>query len=123
MAAPIALSPVTDTGFRDSVGATSATTGQVTGCFPNQLYGATLGPGGRLYIPAVCASPRGPTGPVTGGGGTNNIRTQVHSVLFVVDTAMGAEVPRSAGCCHPRASTRTTTPHHDQRRRPTGACR
>lgn len=93
VAAPIALSPVTDTGFRDSVGATSATTGQVTGCFPNQLYGATLGPGGRLYIPAVCASPRGPTGPVTGGGGTNNIRTQVHSVLFVVDTAMGAEIP------------------------------
>ncbi len=90
----IYLGPTTDTGFRDSVGATSATTGQVTGCFPNQLYSAALN-NNRLYITAMCESPRGPTGPVTPTGATaplaNNFKTQIHPTLYVVDTATNTE--------------------------------
>lgn len=73
--APIPLSPVLDTGFVDSNGAT-------TGCFPNQLYAAAIS-NGRVYVTGVCASPRGPVGPA----GTNaaNFKTELHAALFVVD--------------------------------------
>jgi hypothetical protein len=50
------LSPVTDITFRDGNGA-------VSGCFPNQLYAAAIAQN-RVFITSVCASPRGPTGPV-----------------------------------------------------------
>ncbi len=95
VAAPVTLAPVADTGFPDTVGSTSPTTGRATGCFPNQLSAVTEGRGGRLYVTAVCASPRGPTGPVAGAmtGSNNNFRTQVHAALFVVDSVAGAEIP------------------------------
>lgn len=87
--AAISLAPVTDTGFRDSVG-------NVTGCFPNQLQTATLN-GGRLYVAGVCASPRGPTGPILNADGTlmspANFKTEVHTTVWVVDTGANAEVP------------------------------
>jgi DNA-binding beta-propeller fold protein YncE len=90
----ITLGPTADTGFRDTVGATSATTGGVTGCFPNQLYSATLH-NGRLYVTGVCASPRGPTGPAPASSPTdaasNNFKTQVHPTLYVVDTRTNTE--------------------------------
>jgi DNA-binding beta-propeller fold protein YncE len=91
---PVRLAPVADTGFLDSNGAT-------TGCFPNQLQTAALAQG-RLYVTGVCASPRGPTGPVidTGTGlpvaearGTANFKTEVHTSIFVVDPVAGAELP------------------------------
>ena len=91
---PVRIAPVADTGFADSTGAT-------TGCFPNQLQTATLA-NGRLYVAGVCASPRGPTGPVldmatglpvTTANGTANFKTEVHTTLFVVDTATAAELP------------------------------
>lgn len=83
----VTLAPVTDTGFKDSAGNT-------TGCFPNQLASATLN-SGRLYVTAVCESPRGPTGPVIAGGVTNpaNFKTQIHAGVFVVDTATNKEIP------------------------------
>ena len=91
---PVRIAPVTDTGFVDSNGAT-------TGCFPNQLQTAALSQG-RLYVTGVCASPRGPTGPVidmaTGlpvaeARGTANFKTEVHTTIFVVDAATAAELP------------------------------
>jgi DNA-binding beta-propeller fold protein YncE len=91
---PVRIAPVTDTGFVDSNGAT-------TGCFPNQLQTAALSQG-RLYLTGVCASPRGPTGPVidmaTGlpvaeARGTANFKTEVHTTIFVVDAATAAELP------------------------------
>ncbi len=91
---PVRIAPVADTGFTDAAGAT-------TGCFPNQLQTAAIS-NGRLYVSGVCASPRGPTGPtldpatnlpVAGPTGTANFKTQVHTTLFVVDLATGAERP------------------------------
>jgi YVTN family beta-propeller protein len=91
----ITLAPTADTGFRDSVGSTSATTGNVTGCFPNQLYSAVLN-NNRLYITAMCESPRGPTGPVLDPAtnlatNTNNFKTEIHPTLYVVDAVAGTE--------------------------------
>jgi YVTN family beta-propeller protein len=84
--APIPIAPVADTGFVDS-------DGNKTGCFPNQLYAAALN-GGRLYVTSVCASPRGPVNVVPGTPvNTNNVKTEVHASMFVVDTATNAEVP------------------------------
>lgn len=92
--AAIRIAPVTDTGFIDSLGNT-------TGCFPNQLQTATLA-NGRLYVTGVCASPRGPTGPVldsatnlpvTTANGTANFKTEVHTTMFVVDVATATERP------------------------------
>jgi YVTN family beta-propeller protein len=84
--APIPIAPVADTGFLDSDGNT-------TGCFPNQLYAAALNQG-RLYVTSVCASPRGPVNVVAGTPvNTNNVKTEIHASVFVVDTAANAEVP------------------------------
>ncbi|MEZ4392481.1 MAG: hypothetical protein R3A48_15440 [Polyangiales bacterium] len=83
---PIALPPLEDTGFVDSYGL-------ATGCFPSQLHGVTLR-GGRLYVPTVCASPRGPVGPATDSRVDANFRKEVHSVVYAVDLAQGLEVPR-----------------------------
>jgi YVTN family beta-propeller protein len=90
--APIQIPPIGDTGFPDSKG-------QVTGCFPNQLYAAALN-SGRLYVTAVCESPRGPTGldpaPVAPGVATSNFKTQVHGAIFVIDTATNKSIPQQA---------------------------
>lgn len=89
VAAPIVIAPVADTGFLDSAGNT-------TGCYPNQL-GALALREGRLHVTALCASPRGPTGPVFDGGGAltsaANFSTQVHTSIFAIDLAANAEVP------------------------------
>ena len=86
---PITLAPVEDTGFVDSKG-------NKTGCFPNQLYATTIN-SGRLYVTAICQSPRGPVGPdaapVAPGTGTSNFKSQVHSAIFVVDVASNEELP------------------------------
>ncbi len=87
--AAIELAPVADTGFVDS-------NGVMTGCYPNQLLAAAIA-GGRLYVTAVCASPRGPVGPILAADSsvTNaaNFKTEVHTGLFVIDTATNAELP------------------------------
>ena len=83
VAAPIVINPVADTGFADSAG-------RRTGCFPNQLYAAALN-AGRLYVTAVCQSPRGPT--VNPPGVTANVKTQVHAAVFVIDTQSNEEIP------------------------------
>lgn len=88
LAPPVALPPLEDSGFVDAEGL-------ATGCFPSQLQGITLR-GGRLYVPTVCASPRGPTGPGTESSRADaNFRTQVHAVVYAVDVETGAEVPRA----------------------------
>jgi YVTN family beta-propeller protein len=85
----ITIAPVADTGFSDS-------RGQKTGCFPNQLYAATIN-AGRLYVTSVCESPRGPVGPdaapVAPGTTVSNFKTQVHAAVFVVDLATNKELP------------------------------
>jgi hypothetical protein len=48
------LAPATDMGFRDS-------NNVVAGCIPNQLHAVAVA-GARVYVTAVCASPRGPMG-------------------------------------------------------------
>jgi YVTN family beta-propeller protein len=80
---PIPIAPVADTGFADS-------NGRRTGCFPNQLYAVTLN-SSRLYVTAVCTSPRGPT--VNPPGNTANVKTQVHAAVFVIDTQSDEEIP------------------------------
>jgi YVTN family beta-propeller protein len=88
----ITIAPVADTGFVDSKG-------QKTGCFPNQLYAATIN-SGRLYVTSVCESPRGPVGPdaapVAPGVGTSNFKTQVHAAIFVADLSTSKELPEQA---------------------------
>ncbi|HEY0710417.1 MAG TPA: hypothetical protein VGG33_26665, partial [Polyangia bacterium] len=100
----IAIAPVTDTGFRDSKG-------QRTGCFPSQLYAATIN-SGRLYVTAVCESPRGPVGPdpvpVAPGTTTSNFKTQVHAGIFVIDLASNKELP-AQGVLLPREFDRLFT--------------
>lgn len=90
--ASISIAPVAATGFLDSLG-------NMTGCFPNQLLATTISEG-RLYVTGVCASPRGPTGPVidaatglpvAGATGTANFKTEIHSAVFVIDTATNEE--------------------------------
>jgi DNA-binding beta-propeller fold protein YncE len=66
-----------------------------TGCFPNQLNAVTID-NGRLYITALCASPRGPVGPVVdqaNGDDSNvqNFKTVVHPAIYVVDLATNQE--------------------------------
>jgi YVTN family beta-propeller protein len=89
VADPITIAPVADTGFVDS-------RGQITGCFPNQLYAAAIN-SGRLYVTSVCESPRGPVGPdaapVAPGLGTSNFKSQVHGAVFVIDLETDKEVP------------------------------
>ncbi len=48
------IAPATDMGFRDS-------NNVVAGCIPNQLHAIAIA-GARVYVTAVCASPRGPMG-------------------------------------------------------------
>lgn len=85
----IAIAPVADTGFPDSAG-------NATGCFPNQLQTAAID-GARLYVGALCESPRGPAGPILNADGTlmnpANFRTQVHTSIFAIDLATRAELP------------------------------
>lgn len=76
----ISLAPVADTGFPDAAG-------NVTGCYPNQLQTAALD-SGRLYVGALCASPRGPA-----GGAPANFKTEVHTAIFAIDVTTNAEVP------------------------------
>lgn len=86
----ITLSPVMETGFVDSDGA-------MTSCFPNQLSAATID-SERLYVTSMCASPRGPLGPVaapTAGDPPNpaNFKTLYHPAVFVVDLKANEEQP------------------------------
>ncbi len=85
----IELAAVASTGFVDQNGA-------MTGCYPNQLLATALG-AGRLYVTGVCASPRGPIGPVVDGTGavtnTANFKTEVHTAVFAIDTTTNMEVP------------------------------
>lgn len=87
VAGVITLAPIGNTGFVDSNAAN-------TGCFPNQLNALAIN-NGRLYVSAVCESPRGPTGPVTTAGVTNtaNFKTQIHATLHAVDLATNTELP------------------------------
>lgn len=84
----IDLAPISDTGFVDSAGNT-------TGCYPNQLQTIALD-GTRLYVGSLCASPRGPTGPVLNPDGTlrnpANFRTQVHTTIHAIDTMSDTEL-------------------------------
>ncbi len=85
----ILFDPFPDTGFVDS-------TGGATGCFPNQLGAITIN-SGRLYVSALCESPRGPTGPVidmaTGlASNTANFKTQIHTAILVADTETNEEL-------------------------------
>jgi DNA-binding beta-propeller fold protein YncE len=80
----IAIGPVKQTGFLDGKG-------QMTSCFPNQLYAAAVD-SGRLYVTSMCTSPRGPLG-VGQDGNTNNFKTLFHPAVFVIDTATNQELP------------------------------
>jgi hypothetical protein len=114
LATPVTLPPLEDSGFVDAEGLG-------TGCFPSQLQGVTLR-GGRLYVPTVCASPRGPTGPGTESSRADaNFRTQVHAVVYAVDVEMGAEVPRARALLTRELDahyTRTMTSDDGARRMP-----
>ena len=98
----IDLAPITVTGIQDSTGgqtctvasqATDCTTGPKTcnattlkcngndtGCSPNQLFAITQA-GNKLYVPNVCASPKGPVFKFT----------NLFSVISVIDLATKKE--------------------------------
>jgi len=87
---PISIAPVPVTGFADA-------TGQMTSCFPNQLYAAAVD-SERLYVTSMCTSPRGPLGPgPANADGTapsdQNFKTLFHPAVFVVDTRTDKELP------------------------------
>ena len=85
-AAPITLAPTANTGFAD-------TNGTATGCYANQLFAATIN-NARLYVTAVCVSPRGPVNVIATATPTfANVKTQVHASIYVVDIATNAELP------------------------------
>jgi hypothetical protein len=101
-------------GFRDG-------NNVVAGCYPNQLHALAIA-SGRVYVTGVCASPRGPVGPVvpvvtdagvdaavdaaradappvdaplpalTPDPEGANFRTQHATAVWVLDTANGAEI-------------------------------
>ncbi len=73
----IPISPVSATGFADS-------DGNMTSCFPNQLYAAAA-EGDRLYVTSICTSPRGPLDKQ--GDSTANFKTLLHPAVFAIDTA------------------------------------
>lgn len=81
------LAPVADLGFR-------STDGAAAGCFPNQLSSLAVA-SGRVYVTALCESPRGPVGvPVAPlDPSLLNFRTQHTGAIFVIDHATGAELP------------------------------
>ncbi|MFO0563558.1 MAG: hypothetical protein U0269_36375 [Polyangiales bacterium] len=91
----VTIAPVTDTGF-------VASNNEATGCWPNQLANLAIN-SGRLYVSAVCTSPRGPVNvvvpaaPADGGVApapdVRNVKTEVHAAVFVVDLATQAEIP------------------------------
>jgi mono/diheme cytochrome c family protein len=85
--AAIPIAPIAQTGFADSEGS-------MTGCFPNQLYAATVD-GGRLYVTSMCTSPRGPLGPKAKDGTVTdkNFKTLFQPAVFVIDTASNTELP------------------------------
>lgn len=76
------LSPVVDTGFADSKGAP-------TSCFPNQLSAAALD-NGRLYVTAMCTSPKGPLD--KDGDNNANFKTLFHPAVFAIDTKTHEEL-------------------------------
>ncbi|HEY1535257.1 MAG TPA: hypothetical protein VGF76_14620, partial [Polyangiaceae bacterium] len=83
----IPIAPVAVTGFEDG-------NGDMTGCFPNQLYAAAVD-NGRLYVTSMCTSPKGPLG-AKGKDGTatdKNFKTLFHPAVFVIDTATNTELP------------------------------
>jgi hypothetical protein len=77
------ISPVADTGFPDSKG-------MPTSCFPNQLYAAAVD-NDRLYVTAMCTSPRGPLD--KDGDNTDNFKTLLHPAVFAIDTKTKEELP------------------------------
>jgi sugar lactone lactonase YvrE len=77
------ISPVLDTSFPDS-------NGDPTSCFPNQLYAAAVD-GDRLYVTAMCTSPKGPLDKKDGN--LANYKTLVHPAVFALDTKMNEELP------------------------------
>jgi YVTN family beta-propeller protein len=121
------LGAAADIGFR-------STDGAAAGCFPNQLSSVAIA-SGRVYVTALCESPRGPVGPgapaapVDGGAPADaavgdvpadvapaadaagdvpdagpppvapldplsqNFRTEHTGAIFVIDNAIGAELP------------------------------
>lgn len=84
--ATIEISAVRDTGFMDGDDAP-------TSCFPNQLYAAAIDRG-RLYVTAMCTSPRGPLdSKPTQKDTTANYKTLLHPAVFAVDLQKNEEVP------------------------------
>ena len=80
--------------------------------YPNQLH-AALVDNGRLYVTAVCTSPRGPTGTACRAGmtcGANaiesdpinpaNFQTAVHAAVFTLDSAATADDPPQRSIDH-----------------------
>ncbi|MCK6548885.1 hypothetical protein L6R52_23780 [Myxococcota bacterium] len=94
-----------------------------TACFPNLLTNATI-KGNRLYVVGSCASPRGPIGPrldPSSGlpSNENNIKTLVHSAIYVINTQTNLEEP-AAGVLLTREMQRafdTASVPDDERRR------
>jgi YVTN family beta-propeller protein len=83
----ITLAPTADTTFVDS-------DGNATGCFPNQLNAVAIN-GERMFVTGVCASPRGPTGPILDANNAlmnpANFKTEVHAAVYVVNTTTNME--------------------------------
>ncbi|HVY28858.1 MAG TPA: hypothetical protein VHB79_20015 [Polyangiaceae bacterium] len=79
----IEFSPIMATGFADS-------NGEMTSCFPNQLYAAAV-EGDSLYVTAMCTSPKGPLDRV--GTSVANFKTLAHPAVFVANVGSHEETP------------------------------
>ena len=94
----IDLAPIADMGFQDQNGGKA-------GCYPNQLQSITLN-SHFAYVVSVCASPRGPTGPLV----TTTPCTTAATCTGLVDPVCVQPSATSAGSvCVDVASTKTTT--------------
>jgi YVTN family beta-propeller protein len=94
------LAPLVDMGFKDQNGATC-------GCYPNQLQSIAIN-GTYAYVVSVCASPKGPTGPLV----TTTACTTVADCasLNLVDPLCAQQSATATGSvCVDAASVKTTT--------------
>jgi len=94
------LAPLADMGFKDQAGGTA-------GCYPNQVQSIAVN-GHYAYVVSVCASPRGPTGPLVTTTACTTV-TDCASLMLVDPVCAQQSATATGSVCVDVASVKTTT--------------
>jgi YVTN family beta-propeller protein len=94
------LGPLADMGFKDQAGGTA-------GCYPNQIQSIAVN-GNYAYVVSVCASPRGPTGPLVTTTACTTV-TDCASLALVDPLCAQQSATATGSVCVDVASVKTTT--------------